>query len=256
VFAVTNAHPPSVVREALALAGQGMGQRAIARQLAINPGTVANWLAGRVPQPPDFPTCPRCDASHGRAEASPASYGYLLGMYLGDGHIAQASRVTVLRVAMDTAYPGIIAACGDAIEAVRGRRPHEWKRPESNCVVATSYWRAWPCLFPQHGPGRKHSRRIELAAWQRELVDADPRPFIRGLIHSDGWRGLNKVQVKGKDYAYPRYQFSNRSDDIRALFCQACDLLGIEWRRWGRWHVSVARRESVAKLDAFVGPKS
>ena len=37
-----------------------------------------------------------------------------------------------------------------------------------------------------------------------------------GLIHSDGWaRGVNKVHVKGRDYEYPRYQFSNRSDDIR-----------------------------------------
>jgi hypothetical protein len=46
--------------------------------------------------------------------------------------------------------------------------------------------------------------------------------FLRGLFHSDGWRGLNRVHVKGRDYSYPRYQFSNRSD---------------------------------AKLDTFVGPK-
>jgi hypothetical protein len=32
-------------------------------------------------------------------------------------------------------------------------------------------------------------------------------------------------------------------------------VLGIEWRPWGRWHISVARRDSVAKLDAFVGLK-
>ena len=65
----------------------------------------------------------------------------------------------------------------------------------------------------------------------------------------------NRVTVKGRDYAYPRYQFSNRSDDIRALFTYACDLVGIEWRPWGRWHISVARSASVARLDEFVGPK-
>lgn len=54
----------------------------------------------------------------------------------------------------------------------------------------------------------------------------------------------------------PRYQFSNRSDDIRRLFTDACDLLDIAWRRWGRWHISVARRDSVAKLDEFVGLKA
>jgi hypothetical protein len=118
-----------------------------------------------------------------------------------------------------------------------------------------SYWSAWPCLFPQHGPGRKHHRRIELAPWQREVLERDPRPFLRGLIHSDGWRGLNRVRAKGRDYAYPRYQFSNRSQDIKDLFCWACELIGVEWRPWGRHHISVARRDSVARLDEFIGPK-
>jgi hypothetical protein len=193
---------------------------------------------------------------HTDPASSADAYRYLLGLYLGDGHISHFKRAIVLRVPMDTAYPGIVEECCAAVEAVRGRRPNLVRRPPKNCVIATSYWQAWPCLFPQHGPGRKHSRKIELAEWQRELVEADPRPYIRGLIHSDGWRGLNKVHVKGKDYAYPRYQFSNRSDDIRALFCEACDMVGVEWRRWGRWHISVAKRESVAKLDAFVGPKA
>jgi hypothetical protein len=32
-------------------------------------------------------------------------------------------------------------------------------------------------------------------------------------------------------------------------------MLGIEWRQWTRYHVSVAKRESVALLDTFVGEK-
>jgi hypothetical protein len=95
-----------------------------------------------------------------------------------------------------------------------------------------------------------------LQPWQRELIERDPRGLIRGLIHTDGWRGVNKVHVKGRDYAYPRYQFSNRSDDIRRIFTDACDLLDIAWRRWGRWHISIARRDSVALLDEFVGLKA
>jgi len=39
---------------------------------------------------------------------------------------------------------------------------------------------AWPCLFPQHGPGRKHERKIELAPWQEAIVDREPEQFIRG----------------------------------------------------------------------------
>jgi hypothetical protein len=111
-------------------------------------------------------------------------------------------------------------------------------------------------LFPQHGPGRKHQRKIALADWQEQLVGQAPQAFLRGLIHTDGWRGLNRVHVKGKDYAYPRYQFSNRSDEIRKLFTDTCDKLNTEWRQWTRYHVSVAKRESVALLDSFIGPKT
>ena len=33
-------------------------------------------------------------------------------------------------------------------------------------LVAKSTSKHWPCLFPQHGPGRKHTRKIELEQWQ------------------------------------------------------------------------------------------
>ena len=108
-----------------------------------------------------------------------------------------------------------------------------------------------PCLFPQHGPGKKHQRRIELTPWQQELVDLDPRPLVRGLLHSDGCRVLNWVNGT----PYPRYHFSNVSADIRGIFGRACDQLGVEWRANNRWSLSVARRGSVALLDEFVGPK-
>jgi hypothetical protein len=98
-------------------------------------------------------------------------------------------------------------------------------------------------------------RRIVLAGWQQAIVDADPGSFLRGLIHSDGWRGLNRVHVKGRDYEYPRYQFSNRSDDIRRLFTAGCDKLGVAWRPWTRFHIAVSRAESVALLDRYVGEK-
>jgi hypothetical protein len=142
------------------------------------------------------------------------------------------------------------------LETLCQRTPKVRQVSAKRLVNILSYWKPWPCLLPQHGPGRKHARRIQLVRPQTEIVEDHPGRFLRGLIHSDGWRSLNRVTVKGRDYAYPRYQFSNRSDDIRALFNYACDLVGIEWRPWGRWHTSVARRASVARLDEFVGPKT
>lgn len=101
----------------------------------------------------------------------------------------------------------------------------------------------------------KHQREITLSQWQRGVLDHQPWPFLRGVIHSDGWRGLNTIRHPMKTYAYPRYGFSNRSDDIRSLFCEYCDVVGVEWRRMNRWTISVARRDSVALMDRYIGPK-
>jgi hypothetical protein len=86
---------------------------------------------------------------------------------------------------------------------------------------------------------------------RQELVDADPRPLLRGLLHSDGCRILNWV----KGTPYPRYHFTNVSPDIREIFGRGCDALGVEWRQSNRSSLSVAKRGSVALLDEFVGPK-
>ena len=97
-----------------------------------------------------------------------------------------------------------------------------------------SYSKHWPCLFPQHGPGMKHTRKIELAGWQQVIVDRYPGDFARGLFHSDGCRGMNRVRrvLAERDhwYEYPRYLFVNESKDILGLCGEALDRLGVEWR--------------------------
>ncbi len=122
----------------------------------------------------------------------------------------------------------------------------------SRAVEIGCYSKRWPLLFPQHGPGRRHERRILLEPWQEEIVARHPRELVRGLIHSDGCRVQNRVN--GKDY--PRYFFTQVSDDIRRLFCAACRQLGVSYTWSNPKTVSVARAPSVALLDSFVGPKS
>jgi RNase P subunit RPR2 len=87
------------------------------------------------------------------------------------------------------------------------------------------------------------------------LIEADPRPLVRGLIHSDGSRHINTIRHPKKIYRYSRYEFTNLSTDIKRIFCSACDLLGIEWRVMNAKTISIAKRESVALMDEFVGPK-
>jgi hypothetical protein len=188
-----------------------------------------------------------------------AAYAYLLGLYLGDGHIARAARdVYVLAIACSDDWPGLKAGARQALSAVMPTSSVSCVR-QTGCTMIKSYSKHWICLFPQHGPGRKHQRRIELAQWQDIIVRRYPGEFARGLFHSDGWRGVNRVRRTLADgdhwYEYSRYQFSNKSADILRLCGEALDQLGVAWRFARPDIISVARRGAVARLDAFVGPK-
>src|SRR5207237_10314003 len=85
----------------------------------------------------------------------------------------------------------------------------------------------WPCLFPQHGPGPKHRRPIELTDWQDRIVGAHVKRFLRGLIHSDGTRIVATERKGAYVRRAPRYAFRNRSDDILEIFRRSCELAGI-----------------------------
>ncbi|MDQ3758749.1 MAG: hypothetical protein M3331_02230 [Actinomycetota bacterium] len=243
------------MEEVFAARNRGLTHKEISDLTGVPVSAMRNWFykglpqrtgtGNRKPRPP-----------FERVSIPRAPYAYLLGAYLGDGCISmQTNGSWLLRIVSDSAWPGILDEFAAAMEAVSGGTAWRRKRPDMNCIEIGLTWWHWTLAFPQHGPGRKHKRNIELEAWQREIVEEHTGLFLRGLIHTDGWRGWNKVESKGKWYAYPRYQFSNRSDDIRKLFCQACDLLGVEWTPWTRWHISVARRDSVALLDKHVGFK-
>jgi transcriptional regulator with XRE-family HTH domain len=104
-------------------------------------------------------------------------------------------------------------------------------------------------------PRRKHERSIVLAAWQYAITRRQPEALIRGLIHSDGCRYMNRIRHASRSYVYPSYSFANVSSDIKQIFCEHLDLLDIEWRRNDPKEIVITRRASVAKLDEFVGPK-
>jgi hypothetical protein len=233
----------------------GQSIRSISLNTGIGRATLRDWWVNGTERRDTRLDCPRCcDEMPQAADA----YLYLLGLYLGDGCISEAARTTALRISCTNDWPGLMDLCAATIEKVSGRRTY--RVAARGCHEILGLWKHWPCMFPQHGHGPKHERLIVLEPWQQALVGADPRPLIRGLIHSDGCRITNwtEKRVGGtvKRYEYPRYFFNNISDDILGIFTDALDLVGIAWKR-NRWNsISVARREAVAALDEFVGPKS
>jgi hypothetical protein len=233
----------------------GLNDCAIARHTGIPRTTVRDWRRGLQVRSRGLCTseCTALDFSGLSARA----YSYVLGLYLGDGCISRCREVWRLevwrlRVTLDAKYPGIIDRCRAAIDLLMpGQRAATLRRTDG-CVEVLLYSKHWPCLFPQHGPGKKHLRSIRLERWQKVLVKQATEEFIRGLIDSDGCR----VVANDRGVKSVRYHFSNRSDDIRALFCAALDDLGIPWTRPSRYQVAVYRKAAVARLDEFVGPKA
>jgi hypothetical protein len=241
-------HERRTIEAALELAAAGVSASTIARQLAVPRSTVSAWLSGALPRHPHGDGG-RCGDEHA-FDLLPPGYVYLLGLYLGDGCLSIApATVPKLRIALDVRYPGIIAEAKWAIERVRGVAGNGLERPR-RYVEVYSYWKHWPCLFPQHGAGKKHERDITLATSQRELVERWPWELLRGLIHSDGCRFTNT----GTKWRAPRYSFKQRSEDIRAIFRFACRQMGMRFTEAPET-IYVSRKADVATLDMFVGPK-
>lgn len=186
------------------------------------------------------------------AEAVPEAYAYLLGQYLGDGTVSRMPKsVYKLRIFCCSHYPGIIGRTVGTARAIVPGKVSTYKVKNVNLVVVTTHWKHLPCLFPQHGPGRKHDRLIILNDWQNEILLAHPQRFLRGLIESDGCRVINRVN--GGEY--PRYMFSNASKDIMALCIRTIEQLGLHWTTANSRNIAVSRRPDVEYLDSFIGPK-
>jgi hypothetical protein len=131
-----------------------------------------------------------------------SAYTYLLGLYLGDGYLtAHRRNVYRLHIIQFSGYPRLIEECVAAVNLVMpGNSVSVRAHNDARAVDIGAYSKHWPCLFPQHGPGRKHDREIRLADWQRAIADRYPGRLLRGLIHSDGCRGTNTIRHPKKTY--------------------------------------------------------
>ena len=162
--------PESDVRRVFELWDQGLSRLAIARETGVSHTQVRRWLRRELdavlssPMRLDTPSCDGTTCELVSTVDEPA-YAYLFGMYLGDGWLTRGRRdVFRLLIALCDAHPAIRTECEAAISAVMpGRSVGAVRR--IGCHDLSCYSKHWPCLFPQHGPGRKHTRPIVLETW-------------------------------------------------------------------------------------------
>lgn len=126
-----------------------------------------------------------------------------------------------MRITLDAVSGELVGkAHGALLTTFPDRHIGVYKHPVHRKVDLQLSHRSLAYAFPQHGPGRKHEREIALVPWQLQLTQAYPERLLRGLIHSDGSRCINRFSTKlpsGRvaTYEYPRYFFTNYSTDIR-----------------------------------------
>jgi hypothetical protein len=256
-------HAPETRAAALQLVAEGVNDCEIARRLGIPRATIRDWRTPRYVPRVEIPrqTCPRCWRTAKAMAFSDDDYALLLGLYLGDGCISRMGRTYRLRIHLDTKYPGIVRA---AEELLARCFPHAASstqiKDDGSCAVVGVYCNHLPCLFPQHGAGRKHERLIALEPWQHQIAMSAPWSLLRGLIWSDGCSFVNR---HGK-YEDLCFAFANRSTDLLDLFASTCDHLGLLYRRYPPrqdgervrvGQVRINRREPVGQLLKHVGIK-
>lgn len=182
-------HPRRTVDRALRLSSRGLLDREVAQLVGVPAGTIWHWRRGDSrnesdPKRKGAEGCPRCGPPVLDFRAS----SYLLGLYLGDGHITFGTKgIAVLWIYCADAWPGLLDEARTTVSAVMPTSA-VYVAARDGCTAVKSCAKHWPCLFPQHGSGMKHERKIELEGWQEEIVAEHTQEFLRGLIHSDGCR--------------------------------------------------------------------
>lgn len=245
-------HSPAVREHALALVHSGLNDCEVARRTGISRTTIRDW---RRYQPRDLAgsrvICPRCWTRSRPMSFDPGDYAELLALYLGDGYVGQLARTCKFRLFLDSRHAEIVQDSHDLLvrcfphNAVGTTFGHEGRM-----TVLSVHSSHMPCVFPQHGSGMKHLRRIILEDWQERIVAVEPWRFLKGCIRSDGCSFINRTGP----YEYLSYGFSNHSSDIIDLFCKTCDGVGLEYRRYAR-AVRINRRSSVGQLKDRIGVK-
>lgn len=200
-------------------------------------------------------------------EEQEKAYSYILGQYLGDGHISLMRRnVYRLRIFSDCKYPNIIQEIKDKMsiilpENTPGSNVY-MNNGKTSCDSISIYSKKIKNMFPQHGEKEKHSRLIKLELWQQNIVDKYPKDFLRGLIHSDGCRFIPTTTQDQN----ARYQFTNVSTDIIKIYCATLEKLNISYSisqkaikgkmKHHSYNIFTQRKECVRILDTFIGPKT
>jgi hypothetical protein len=179
------------------------------------------------------------------------TYSYILGLYLGDGYINKIKNSYRLRIFNTVEYKLLNKFIINQLGLLFPNNKigyTDFKTYLSICVYSN---KSIPFLFPQHGKGRKHKRKIYLHNWQKEIIS--DKYLLMGLFHSDGCFYYRKVN----SIIYPAYCFINESNDIHKIFQNCCDKLNVKYTYALKpKRTNIYKKNDVECLLTLIGTKS
>jgi len=187
-------------------------------------------------------------------------YNYILGLYLGDGHIIKTKRSSYqIRIFLDSKYYNIVTECENNLKILFPFNKINIHKTKYNMFIVSVYSNSLKYLFPQIGKGVKHKRKIILEDFQ--IKNINHKNIIRGLFHSDGCLYKNTIIKKeGKKYFGYYYNFSNMSKDIVDIYCNSLDIINIHYTiqisKDNCYRINVNRRVDFKKMYEFLGVKN
>ena len=183
------------------------------------------------------------------------SYYYILGLYLGDGHIDKLPRTFRLYIFCDIFQDKVRNDCIKALSYVFNNNKVGITKTKKKMIKIGVHSKLLPYIFPQIGSGKKYTRDVSLNDWQIKYVEW--KQLLIGLFHSDG-----SIYKDGK---YVRFTFSNVSIDITDITKICLDNMKIHYTTYlskGRYlnqkdciKVVVNDQNEMIKLYKIIGEK-
>lgn len=160
---------------------------------------------------------------------------------------------------------GGVVAAGDVLRRLTRAPRAPWPysapitrgpgRPHPVAPRCTAAGSAGPACSPNTGRARSTGEPSPLSRGSGPFAEEHTKEFVRGLVHSDGSRVLNRDQrrLPGSGfYEYPRYRFTHVSTDIIGLRIEAPERLEIH----GKAHTGEGqgtRRDKARRARVQVG---
>lgn len=224
----------------------GLNQTEISKLTNIPRRTIGDWI--KQPQKENIFISPKEYIINNGLEDT---YSYILGLYLGDGYINETARTWRLRIFLDIKYSKLNEFIIQELQKL-------FPKNKVGIIDFKTYWgisiysNKIISLFPQHGEGMKHTRKIKFNDWQNEIIKS--KDFLKGLFHSDGSYYPRTNKKTGK--ITHSYDFRNESDDLHKLFKKHCEKLNINCTFSKKPKTThIYKRDDVEKMVSLIGTK-